>query len=69
MSDHDSYSDWISRLHLVDAWAGSLIWSIIDKATGPLFGPSSSFGNKHLAKKPIFQDLPLMPQQAGERLG
>src|SRR5207253_1048684 len=28
--------------------------------------PSSSFGNKHLAKKPIFQDLPLMPQRAGE---
>lgn len=50
----------------IDAWAGSLIWSIIDKATGPLFRPSSSFGNKHLAKKPIFQDLPLMPQRAGE---
>src|SRR5260221_13159247 len=66
MSDHDSYSDWISRLHLVDAWAGSLIWSIIDKRTGPLLGPSESCGNKHWAKKPIFQDLPLMPQRAGE---
>ena len=50
----------------IDAWAGSLVWSIVDKATGPLFRPSSSFGNKHLAKKAIFQDLPLMPQQAGE---
>jgi hypothetical protein len=50
----------------IDVWAGSLVWSIINKATGPLFGPSSSFGKKHLAKKPIFQDLPLMPQQAGE---
>src|SRR5207249_5568605 len=27
----------------IDAWAGSLIWSIIDKATGPLLRPSSSF--------------------------
>ena len=48
----------------LDRW----IWSIIDKAAGPLFGPSSSIGNKHLAKKPFFQDLPLIAWlKTGER--
>jgi hypothetical protein len=38
----------------IDAWAGSLIWSIIDKATGPLFGPSSSFVEQAFGKETDF---------------
>jgi hypothetical protein len=50
----------------IDAWAGSLIWSIIDKATDPLFVPSHLLGKDHLAKQAILQDRPVMPAPTSE---